>query len=129
MAKEVKFIFTKNRYEESLLQINQIGFFVQDSQSKKVDLKPQKIDTAEKKDESVNINLEALEKGWFCVQYFDFHGGDIESAPCSNYDEACKMIMSKPKQSDIAHSHVEGTLYSKAVDRGSVLTIKKWKPG
>ena len=70
-----------------------------------------------------------MEKGWFCVQYFDFHGGDTGSTKCPSYDEAVKMIMSKPKQSDIAHSHIEGTLYSKAVDRGSVLTIKKWKPG
>lgn len=52
--------------------------------------------------------VEALasgEKSWFCIHYSDFCNGDMGSEYLPNYNDAVKLILSKPKNSKTAYQY------------------------
>jgi len=55
------------------------------------------------------------EGNWFEINYADFCYGDENNESCNSYEEAIKLVISKPKKSNIAYQWWKGhrELYTK----------------
>ena len=62
----------------------------------------------------------------YCIYYADFCKGDTEKQPCSSFEEAQKIVLSKPKDCRTAYQYwtMNGKLYTKPCGKGGYWTNK-----
>lgn len=61
---------------------------------------------------------------WFCIHYSDFCYGDESSEGCDSFENALKIVQSKPKNSQIAYQWWIGhqRVFTKPAGRGATWT-------
>jgi phage gp46-like protein len=61
---------------------------------------------------------------WYEINYGDFCGGDAKSEHCESYETAVKMVLLKPKKTNIAYQWWSDhkRLYTKPTNRGATWT-------